>query len=335
MTEVSLNFLIPCGGCGPYYMSEDRTIMSEPTFASNMNDPSLISSSATQNEEEDSIIDKTEENTTNNNAKKISIFRRLVERRPVTFFDRISGKPNSTIVSNKKKKDLSGIVITAHDKQENIGEQQINTSTTNTKSISGMMFRRFVERPVAFFSRYRKTNHADDEQQVLSSEDPFITISVAVDNDRDSISWAAMSIQSIGDWTSTNDTLDESTGSTNNNNWWELRSNNILLVNQNPCGFPNIIVEEKNGDIVETDDDASIMGDSFSSATTVAIFEDDNEDDEDAEAEQPLSDELLLPTNNEPKSTIDDNNKKNNNDDPWSTINEEKLLLESTTVPIQ
>jgi hypothetical protein len=300
-----------------------------------MNDPSLISSSATQNEEEDSIIDRTEENTTNNNAKKISIFRRLVERRPVTFFDRISGKPNSTIVSNKKKKDLSGIVITAHDKQENIGEQQINTSTTNTKSISGMMFRRFVERPVAFFSRYRKTNHADDEQQVLSSEDPFITISVAVDNDRDSISWAAMSIQSIGDWTSTNDTLDESTGSTNNNNWWELQSNNILLVNQNPCGFPNIIVEEKNGDIVETDDDASIMGDSFSSATTVAIFEDDNEDDEDAEAEQPLSDELLLPTNKEPKSTIDDNNKKNNNDDPWSTINEEKLLLESTTVPIQ
>jgi hypothetical protein len=188
MTEVSLNSFTPYGrGCGPYYMSEDRTVMSEPTFASNMNDPSLISSSATQNEEDDIIVDSTEENTTNNNTKKLSIFRRLVECRPSTFFDGISGKPNSTIVSNKKN-DPSGIVITAQDEQENIGGKKIDNSTTATKSISEMMFRRLIERPVTFFSRNRNTNHAAVEQQVLAAKDPSVTSSVAADNDRDSTS---------------------------------------------------------------------------------------------------------------------------------------------------
>jgi hypothetical protein len=131
-----------------------------------------------------------------------------------------------------------------------------------------------------------------------------------------------MSIQSVGDWTATNDTLlDESTGSTNNNNnWWEIQSNSIPLDNYNPCDFPDIIVEKKYGDIVETDDDSSIMVDSFSSVTTVAIFEDDNEDDEDDDVEQPLSDELLLLISNEPKSSIDDSNEKNGKDkDRWCT----------------
>jgi hypothetical protein len=327
MTEVSLNYLTPCGsGCGPYYMSGDRTVMSEPTFASNMNDPSLFSSSITQNEEDDDIVDNIEENSTNDNTKKLSIFRRLVECRPSTFFDKINGKPNSTIVPNKKD-DPSGIVITA-DEQMNIGGKKIDTSTTNTKIISGMMFRRLIERPVTFFSRNRKTNHDVVEQQVLAAKDPSVTSSVVANNDRDSTSWAAMSIQSIGDWTATNDTLDERTGSTNNNSSWGLQPSTIVLDNYNPCGFPDILVEEKNGDIVETDDDSSNMGDSFSSVTTVAIFEDDNEDDKDDDVEQPLSDEHLLLINNEPKSSIDGSIEKNSKDeDRWSTTERGDIII--------
>ncbi|OEU19020.1 hypothetical protein FRACYDRAFT_237314 [Fragilariopsis cylindrus CCMP1102] len=327
MTEASLNYLTPCGsGCGPYYMSGDRTVMSEPTFASNMNDPSLFSSSITQNEEDDDIVDNIEENTTNNNTKKPSIFRRLVECRPSTFLDKRNGRPNSSIFPNKKD-NPSGIVVTA-DEQMNIDGEKIGTSTTDTKIISGMMFRRLIERPVTFFSRNRKTNHALVEQQVLAAKDPSVTSSVVADNDRDSTSWAAMSIQSIGDWTATNDTLDESTGSTNNNSSWGLQSSNIVLDNHNPCNFPDILVEEKNGDIVETDDDSSNMGDSFSSVTTVAIFEDDNEDDKDDDVENPLSDELLLLINNEPKSSIDGSNEKNSRDeDRWSTTEREDLII--------
>jgi hypothetical protein len=166
-------------------------------------------------------------------------------------------------------------------------KQDTITASETTRGVLSSIWKKITEIP-SVLSR-RRVGLSETKKE----EEESVGSSALADDGANSVSWAGMSLDSLGAWTDFQESVDT-------NKWWELGSS--LIIDRTPCGNPlstTGYIESDNGN-------ESITGSCTSTATVC----------QDTVDRDTNSDLFLTPTNVHSHTAVRKNTNKYE-DDPW------------------